>query len=147
MSDNRNRIRLLPLTARHPATVPAAPKGYEALALMWRGEISYLAHEILVRNAHTGTLAGWTGAALRAVDGNKAEAALAALDATQSAETSADDDAEMARMVREWRDRADIPASRAAQMLGLPQRTLEGIEQGRGFRYPRLLALALLAFE
>lgn len=147
MSDNRARIRLLPLTARHPASVPSVPAGYEPLALMWRGEISYLAHEVLVRNERTGALAGWTGGALRSVDTNKAEMALSRLGSEQHDAEADDEDAELARMVKAWRDKADIPASRAAQMLGIPARTLEGIEQGRGFRYPRLLLLALLAFD
>jgi len=60
---------------------------------------------------------------------------------------------ELADELRSWR-RGDAPegeflfsAARAAEMLGLPLRTYEGIEQGRGFRYPQLLRLALLAFK
>ena len=52
---------------------------------------------------------------------------------------------ELAVTVKKWR--GDIPVSRAAQLLGIPQRTLEGVEQGRGFRYPQLLILALQAFK
>lgn len=59
---------------------------------------------------------------------------------------------ELAAIVKRWRgvtlDRPHgiFPASRAAQMLGIPKRTMEGIEQGRGFRYPQLLILAIRAF-
>lgn len=52
-----------------------------------------------------------------------------------------------AQMVREWRTAANLTAARAAEALGIPKRTLENIEQGRGFPYPQLLALALQAFR
>jgi DNA-binding XRE family transcriptional regulator len=54
--------------------------------------------------------------------------------------------AELAEALKRWREKAQLPANRAAQLLGIPRRTLEGIEQGRGFRYPRLLILALEGF-
>jgi DNA-binding XRE family transcriptional regulator len=54
---------------------------------------------------------------------------------------------ELAKLLKAWRAAADIPASRAAQILGIPERTIEGIEQGRGFRYGKLLILALMAFS
>lgn len=57
------------------------------------------------------------------------------------------DSAQLAMMLRDWRAKADVPVSRAAQMLGMSKRTYEGIEQGRGFRYPTLLILALRAFD
>lgn len=50
---------------------------------------------------------------------------------------------ELARTVKEWRQKT--PAGEAAEKLGLSKRTLEGIEQGRGFRYPQLLLLAMKA--
>ena len=50
----------------------------------------------------------------------------------------------LAKAVREWRgDKLSSPT--AARLLGLPPRTLEGIEQGRGFRYPKTLLLAMQA--
>lgn len=52
---------------------------------------------------------------------------------------------ELATAVRKWR--GPIPVSRAAQLLGMSKRTLEGIEQGRGFSYPILLTLALKTFD
>lgn len=52
---------------------------------------------------------------------------------------------ELARIVKEWR--GGITARRAAQLLGMSPRTLEGIEQGKGFRYPLLLILAIKSFE
>ena len=54
---------------------------------------------------------------------------------------------DIARICRDFRAKADLPASRAAQMLGIPKRTYEGIEQGRGFAYPMLLMLAIQAFH
>lgn len=62
------------------------------------------------------------------------------------------DNAELAAILKKWRGvtpeqpHGAFPVSRAAQILGIPKRTLEGIEQGRGFRYPRLLILAILSF-
>lgn len=52
-----------------------------------------------------------------------------------------------AKMCRDWRTSAGLTAARAAEVLGIPKRTLENIEQGRGFPYPQLLALALQAFR
>jgi hypothetical protein len=48
---------------------------------------------------------------------------------------------ELAKIVKEWRGKNSAQA--AAHALGLPVRTLNGIEQGRGFRYPRLLIAAM----
>lgn len=64
----------------------------------------------------------------------------------------APDAAELAAMLRRWRrggadkGRKLFTAARGAEMLGIPLRTYESIEQGRGFAYPRLLVLALQAF-
>lgn len=43
----------------------------------------------------------------------------------------------LARQVRAWR--GDVPRWKAAEQLGMPAKTLEGIEYGKGFRYPTLL--------
>ena len=48
---------------------------------------------------------------------------------------------ELATTVRAWRGRMRL--GDVASMLGLPPTTLKGIEQGRGFRYPHLLLLAM----
>jgi hypothetical protein len=44
---------------------------------------------------------------------------------------------ELARQVKAWRGK--IPVRIAAEVLGIPKRTFDNIEQGRGFPYPRLL--------
>lgn len=49
--------------------------------------------------------------------------------------------AELAAALRGWRGRMRLPD--VARMLGVPVKTLEHVEQGRGFRYPRLLLLAM----
>lgn len=49
----------------------------------------------------------------------------------------------LADTVRAWRSERGISAAAAAELLGLPRRTLEGIEQGRPFRYEKMLRLAL----
>jgi hypothetical protein len=50
-------------------------------------------------------------------------------------------DEKLADEFREWRGRA--PMREVGQKLGVPHRTLEGVEQGRGFRYPDLLRIAM----
>ena len=49
----------------------------------------------------------------------------------------------LAEQVKTWR--GTLSAREATAKLGMPQRTLEGIEQGRPFRYEQLLRLALSA--
>lgn len=66
---------------------------------------------------------------------------------TRTKEYKAQQATETAKMCREWRAAAGLTASRAAEVLGIPARTYEGIEQGRGFAYPHLLALAIQAFR
>jgi DNA-binding XRE family transcriptional regulator len=51
----------------------------------------------------------------------------------------------LAVAVKAWRAERGISAAAAAELLGLPQRTLEGIEQGRPFRYEKMLRLAMKA--
>jgi DNA-binding XRE family transcriptional regulator len=48
---------------------------------------------------------------------------------------------ELAAAVKAWRGK--VPAREAAEILGISKRTLDGIEQGRGFNYPSLLLHAL----
>jgi DNA-binding transcriptional regulator YiaG len=55
--------------------------------------------------------------------------------------------AEVAELLKAWREAANLPQSRAAQMLDVSVRTLQGWEAGRGMPYPKLLALALEAFK
>lgn len=52
---------------------------------------------------------------------------------------------QLADEVRRWRGSVPVPA--AARVLGISERTLEGIEQGRGFNYPTLLRHALKTLE
>ena len=47
----------------------------------------------------------------------------------------------LAQAVKAWR--GATPAREAAGILGIPHRTLQGIELGRPFRYERLLRHAL----
>lgn len=55
-----------------------------------------------------------------------------------------DDPQYLADLLIGWRETLKITAATAAELLGLPVRTLNGIEQGRGFRYPRMLVNAVL---
>jgi transcriptional regulator with XRE-family HTH domain len=49
--------------------------------------------------------------------------------------------ADLAAQAKAWRGHLRISQVEAAERLGLPQRTYQHIEQGRGFRYPKLLQL------
>ncbi|MFA1622832.1 XRE family transcriptional regulator [Rhizobium mongolense] len=51
----------------------------------------------------------------------------------------------LAAEVKVWRGRST--SKEAAAALGIPPRTLEGIEQGRGFSYPGLLRLGMRALK
>lgn len=54
-----------------------------------------------------------------------------------------DENEELARDLKNWRAKEGFTAENAATVLGIPKRTYEGIEQGRGFPYPQLLRIAL----
>ncbi|ARP67717.1 MULTISPECIES: helix-turn-helix domain-containing protein [Mesorhizobium] len=49
----------------------------------------------------------------------------------------------LAQDVKAWRAKEGFTAAAAAKVLGIPKRTFEGIEQGRGFPYPVLLRVAI----
>ncbi|NKK88737.1 XRE family transcriptional regulator [Rhizobium leguminosarum bv. viciae] len=51
--------------------------------------------------------------------------------------------ADLAKALRTWR--GDMTMKQAAELIGIPARTLEGIEQGRGFSYPQMLKIAMKA--
>ncbi|MER9713309.1 helix-turn-helix domain-containing protein [Mesorhizobium sp. M0174] len=54
-----------------------------------------------------------------------------------------DENEKLAQEVKAWRVKGGITAEAAAKVLGIPKRTFEGIEQGRGFPYPVLLRVAM----
>ncbi|MER9844149.1 helix-turn-helix domain-containing protein [Mesorhizobium australicum] len=49
----------------------------------------------------------------------------------------------LAQDLKAWRAEEGFTAEAAAMVLGIPKRTFEGIEQGRGFPYPALLRIAM----
>ena len=49
----------------------------------------------------------------------------------------------LAEFIKDWRKRSELSQTKAATLLGMPARTLQGIEQGRPFKYERLLILAI----
>lgn len=100
---------------------------------------------ILARIKNNGNLVNWFQGVTRSIDPRKAEAALA--DLATNDENTADIGAELAQICKNWRQKAELTQSRAAIMLDLPLKTYEHIEMGRGFRYPRLLTLAIMAFD
>lgn len=53
----------------------------------------------------------------------------------------------LAELLRGWRAGRGINTEEAGELLGLSARTIEGIEQGRGFGTPMLLVLALCGLE
>ncbi|WP_245485888.1 MULTISPECIES: helix-turn-helix domain-containing protein [unclassified Mesorhizobium] len=54
-----------------------------------------------------------------------------------------DENEKIAQEVKAWRAKGGFTAEAAAKVLGIPRRTFEGIEQGRGFPYPVLLRVAI----
>ena len=55
---------------------------------------------------------------------------------------------ELASQLKSWRKDAGLNSTKAAEaVLGVPWRTLDGIEQGRGFAYAKLLVLGIQAFR
>ena len=49
----------------------------------------------------------------------------------------------LAETLKDWRATRCLSAAAAAERLEISVRTLEGIEQGREFRYEKILCLAL----
>ena len=133
--DNRSRIILRSLG--EDGLPPTAP-GITLLAIMDAPRNGWLA-----RTA-AGALVCWTGNSIASVDPRKASAAMAELAGSGDDGSDVDPD-ELARVVKAWR--GTMTTKKAAAQIGISPRTLEGIEQGRGFRYPRLLQLALKAVE
>jgi DNA-binding XRE family transcriptional regulator len=62
-----------------------------------------------------------------------------------AAMTDQEQRAALARDLAAWRAAAALTAKGASMRLGIPARTIEHIEGGRGFRYPELLRLAMQA--
>lgn len=60
------------------------------------------------------------------------------VESVEMGELESEDDI-LAAYLREWRADNGLTVEKAEDILGIPARTLEGIEQGRGFRYPKLL--------
>lgn len=60
---------------------------------------------------------------------------------------SADNPEDLGEMMRAWRRYAGLNTEEAGEWLGLSARTIEGIEQGRGFNAPRVLAWALVGLR
>lgn len=139
---NRGRINCAPIRRGH-GLLMGMPATLEPLAMTYQ-TYPAVPDGVLVRVSRSGLLCRWIGGALQSVDQRKAQTALArmAMSKDKAEESSA---AELAALLRKWR--GDMPASRAAQLLGMSKRTYEGIEQGREFRYSRLLILAIKAFE
>jgi DNA-binding XRE family transcriptional regulator len=51
----------------------------------------------------------------------------------------------LAKLMRQWRQECGLSVSEAGDILGLSPRTIEGIEQERGFAAGRVLEIALLS--
>jgi hypothetical protein len=102
-------------------------------------------HGLMLRNLHTGLYAALVAAGgLKALPQRKALAAAASLDLQPQ---TASDPEEVADLLRGFLGRIVGTAATAEQLLGIPKRTAEGILQGKGFAYPKLLALAIQAFR
>lgn len=49
----------------------------------------------------------------------------------------------LADLLRQWRTENGYNTAQAGEVLGMSARTIEGIEQGRPFRYEKMLRLVL----
>lgn len=52
---------------------------------------------------------------------------------------------ELAAQAKAWRGREGLTQVAAAEALGIPTRTWQHLEQGRGFPYPKLLQIVFKA--
>ena len=111
------------------------PQGSEIVGQVERaGDVGFL-----IRFANSNYAMLTKRGSIQTLPQNKVEAALKGLDSNDSAE--------LAELVKSWRSKAGINTATASDLLGLPVRTIEGIEQGRGFKYSKLLVLAIEAFD
>jgi transcriptional regulator with XRE-family HTH domain len=53
----------------------------------------------------------------------------------------------LSETLRDWRTARGLSARDAADALEMSSRTVEGIEQGRPFRYEKILRLAIKALD
>lgn len=53
---------------------------------------------------------------------------------------------DLAARVKRWRTDHKLSLNDIEALTDIPVRTLNGIEQGRGFRYPKLLDLAMTGY-
>jgi transcriptional regulator with XRE-family HTH domain len=49
---------------------------------------------------------------------------------------------DLAAQAKAWRGEKGLSQAAAAELLGIPMRTWQHMEQGRGFLYPKLLQIA-----
>lgn len=56
-------------------------------------------------------------------------------------------DPKLQKTLKAFRMNNELSQEAAAHLLGIPVRTIEYVESGRGFRYPKTLLLAMRAVE
>ncbi len=54
---------------------------------------------------------------------------------------------ELGEAIKQWRAAAGITQPKAAELLGMPLRTIQHIEQGRPFTYDAMMRLAIEALK
>lgn len=54
---------------------------------------------------------------------------------------------DLAVRLQEWRRKHGLSIHALADMTDIPYRTLQGVEQGRGFRYPAALVLMMQGID
>lgn len=85
------------------------------------------------------------GAWLETDQPKRARSALGLMETESLGAPPASHKAQLAHETRAWRARIGVTAATAAAMIGLPKATYDFIEQGRGFRYPETIRLAMEA--
>jgi len=139
---NRSRLQLAPVAGLWSYMADTVPSSMEALAVLFDGDSTAFPAGVLVRVKQTGILCKFSSGARSSVDERKAQAAHEQMEAAPVG--GGDERHELAALVKTWR--GSMTAKRAGKLLGISGRTVENIEQGRGFAHGRLLILAIMAF-
>lgn len=143
---------LQPLAAHLYKLGTKPPKGWMALADLHDGSYAVVPSGVLMRNLTTGQYAMFDGA-VHTLDKRKVETALSTVELDEVGRVinaglppRSPKREQLASALKAWRKAAQLNRAAASDVLGIPARTIERIEQQGTFPYPILLTIALQAF-
>jgi DNA-binding XRE family transcriptional regulator len=156
----QNPFLLAPIgRRRQPASLAIADRAkmsaeerreFKRIAWAWTGHSMSEVPDALIISSDD-YLMLWDGEVWRKMDQKARPAIYAAL---EHYDPSADPfalgkrNSEVLRLeMKEWRRRRGWTAQRAGEELGIPLRTMQNLEQGRGFAFENLLRLAMQALD